>query len=202
MEVTLNRKGWHAKLHKWVTGKQPTHWSLCPYFWKTLFFMAISPLVLLKKIVFSILGSIFNPIIERCEEKSRKKEELHWEKLSKDESYRNEYYNKKRKESWWSKNEDKIERIAKFIGKTFVVLYFLAIGAAGVYGIVTYIMAHGFGAFAITLLMYLAIIIGIIVLVAGVFYLIHKFFHSDTWEATKGMAYSFKNKVCPAINWK
>lgn len=67
---------------------------------------------------------------------------------------------------------------------------------------VVYIMNNGFGLFALKAVTLLGIAVGIIAFAFGIFYLIHKFFHSDTWEATKGMAYSFKNKVCPAINWK
>lgn len=124
MEVTLNRNGWHAKLHKWVTGKQPTHWSLCPYFWKTLFFMAISPLVLVREIVFYILDAIFNPIIDHFDEKSRKADELHWERMRNDSEYRTAHYAKQRKVSWWSRNEDRIERIFKWIGKSFHLVVF------------------------------------------------------------------------------
>jgi hypothetical protein len=202
MEVTLNRNGWHAKLHKWVTGNQPTNWSLCPYFWKTIFFMAISPLVLLKKMVFAVLRAIFNPIDNWFEKRSRKKNELHWERMSNDPEYRIAHYDKQRKVSWWSRNEDRFGRIAKLIGKTFIILYFSFIGFALIYSAVKYIIANGFGVFAITALMYISISIGIIVIVLGSIYLISKFFHSDSWEAIKGMAYSFKNKVCPAINWK
>ena len=51
MNVSLSHNGWHAKLYKWVTRREPNFANLCPYFWTTLFFIFASPFVALFRLI-------------------------------------------------------------------------------------------------------------------------------------------------------
>jgi hypothetical protein len=198
MEVTLNRNGWHAKLHKWTTGDKPTHWSLCPYFWKTLLFIAISPITLLAKVGMAILGVIYNPIVKR----GLKRDALHREKMETDLEYLQAYYDKPQKESWFERNSDRIYRIVMWLGKAFLCTYFGAFFIALCLVAFSYIVKFGFVKFALSTATYIGCILGIFAVMILILYLFAKLGESDTWSSIKGMAYSFKHKVCPAINWK
>jgi hypothetical protein len=184
MEVTLNQNGWHAKLHKWVTGKNPTYRSLCPYFWKTIFFLAISPLVLAMKLYTNSVESIISYSERRIEKKSKLKFETAY------------------KQSWFKRNKELILKIGKWTCKFFIITYFSLVAIFISIGAVKYIMDHGFEKFAIIIVIIIGFVISLTALVLGILYLSSLFFKSDTWDSIKGMAYSFKNKVCPAINWK
>lgn len=68
MEVTLSKRAWHVKLYKFVWGKQPPFFSLCPYFWLTIFNMLVAmiPVAIFKWIVIplsNLLGNFYDDII-------------------------------------------------------------------------------------------------------------------------------------------
>ena len=61
MEVTLKTTGWYNKLQKWTLGKnKPNLFSLCPYFWLTIFCIVISPFTLIYKCFNYIFNNINN----------------------------------------------------------------------------------------------------------------------------------------------
>ena len=41
MEVNLKKESWHFKLNRWSLRRDPNYWSLCPYFWLTVWNMII-----------------------------------------------------------------------------------------------------------------------------------------------------------------
>ena len=50
--ITLSKKSWHYKLHVWVNdGIEPSFWSICPYFWTTLFMCLIYPIIWIDKLI-------------------------------------------------------------------------------------------------------------------------------------------------------
>lgn len=50
LEVKLSKKSWHYKLQSFTFGiNQPELYSLCPYFWLTIFCMLISPITIIVK---------------------------------------------------------------------------------------------------------------------------------------------------------
>ncbi len=79
LEVHLSRSSWHYKLQGWVFGSnQPNFYSLCPYFWLTIFCIIISPIVLLVKgFIYGIfpffkwIGDQWDKHIEKLVEKDR-----------------------------------------------------------------------------------------------------------------------------------
>jgi uncharacterized membrane protein len=56
--ITLSKSSWHYRLQVWANyeGKEPTYWSICPYFWSTIFICLISPIIWLQR-----LGGNSNP---------------------------------------------------------------------------------------------------------------------------------------------
>lgn len=66
MEVNLKSDGWYNRLQEYVLGyNKPDLFSLCPYFWLTIFCVIVSPFVFIYKqfmagIIF--INSVFNKL--------------------------------------------------------------------------------------------------------------------------------------------
>lgn len=66
MEVNLKSNGWYNKLQDWTLGNmKPNLFSLCPYFWLTIFCIIISPLTLIYKTIKYIVIKFDQNIIQK-----------------------------------------------------------------------------------------------------------------------------------------
>jgi hypothetical protein len=182
MEVTLSKRSWHYALNRWSLEKDPQTWSLCPYFWMTIYFILTAPLrVIGRYLIIRPLEWIFVPRGERSWEE-RKPRSLRAERaLNKTEAFL-----------------DKTEIVVRrSLGA--IIVGTLLLGFIG-------LLIHGFMKEGWKVLWEMLILIGFsmgVVLCMGfIAWVFSKIGKSDTWTALKGMFYSIKNKVCPAINWK
>jgi ABC-type multidrug transport system fused ATPase/permease subunit len=182
MEVTLRKRSWHYALNKWSLEKDPQFWSLCPYFWLTLYHIITSPFRAFGRyLIFRPVEWIFVPRGERSWESSTQRKAYASERISKVNAF-------------LEKTETVFRRILSAIILTIFIGGFLGMLVMGVY-------KDGWGLLLELLsLMGLAIIIALAI--GGITWLFSKFQESDTWNALKGMFYSIKNKVCPGINWR
>jgi len=49
MNVKLTKQSWHFKLQTWARKEEPDMKNLCPYFWTTVLFLFLSPVIFLFK---------------------------------------------------------------------------------------------------------------------------------------------------------
>ena len=174
MKVTLHKNSWHVNLYRWVTGENPTYnfKSICPYFWTTIAFVLISPLIL----IFKGLKLIIN-------------------KLKKSSNLKTEESKKSKIAVWYDKNANRMFKwtLNLYLGICILILlsgFFLYLyKSVKKFGLLMTL----FGMFSI---------IGAFTVMLLIVYLISSFFESDIWSSIKGMIYSQKNKVCPMIEWK
>lgn len=69
LEVRLSKKAWHYKLQNYIWGyNQPKLYSLCPYFWFTIFCMLIVPFVVIVRGFMCIGNKISNYNTRKADE--------------------------------------------------------------------------------------------------------------------------------------
>ena len=179
MEVTLNKNSWHYALNRWSLEREPQTWSLCPYFWMTIWHIVSAPFRAVGRyLIVRPIEWIFVPRGERS-----------WE----DKKSRTSQTSENKINRFLEKSETVIRRgLGGLIIGLFLIMFFglLAHG----------IMKDGWKA----ILLFSAVIASGILITLGIgliSMIASRFGSTDAWTAIKGMFYSIKNKVCPAINW-
>jgi len=186
MEADLNKDSWHQRLITWSEGEVYQPSSLCPYWW-TLVWCLVSaiPRYILRKIwaVLSYVGSKIWASFAYMFEVTGAPSAI-------EASFRKWDAKPQSATSKWFDHSSK--NISKGIVGT--LLGFIA------FLLVMSIIEHGWGPFLKFLLILIgsALALAVILGVAMFFFWIGE---TDAWRMIKGMYYSVKEKVCPAINW-
>jgi hypothetical protein len=64
LSINLSKTAWHYRLQRFVWGEnQPQLWSLCPYFWFTIFTVLVLPLDLLLRGLIGLVKTVLVPLI-------------------------------------------------------------------------------------------------------------------------------------------
>ena len=185
MQVSLSRSSWHSRYYNWVKGNYPTFQfkSLCPYFWTIVFYVLCSPLILVYKGVKLLFK---NYVVDKVSKMVEKSFESSMSKPTKE---------KGKVSKWFNSNG---EKIGLWFGKIYL-------GTMGLSFILIMIMSfiQSIGKIGLWMtLVYTFAIIGAFLTLIFVIWGIMSIFETQTWRMIKGMSYSVKNKVCPAIDWK
>ena len=180
MEVNLKKESWHFRLNRWSLRRDPHHWSLCPYFWLTVWHM----IIFLPRLPFRAVeglgdrlfgGTKIEGAVNRAFDRIMMAEKPGWmEKL----------------DSWFSRLDPQI----------FTKIWLGVIGSIVLLTFGGIIWTEGW----IGLLKILLVVGGLlagIVLIAFLTIGMDRVRESDTLQMCKGMWRSFMDKVCPAINW-
>lgn len=180
MEVTLSKQSWHYALNRWSFEKEPQTWSLCPYFWMTIYAILTAPFrAIIRYLIVRPLEWIFVPRGER-----------RWEDRK-------------------SKSAPRpVTKISAYLEKTEVIVrrslsVIITVGFLSIFiGALAYgIFKEGWKALA-EMAILIGLSVGIAIFVVFITWVFSKLGSTDAWIGIKGMFYAVKNKVCPAINWK
>jgi len=176
MEVNLKKESWHFRLNRWSLRRDPNHWSLCPYFWLTVWNM----ITFLPRLSFRAVkglgdrlfgGTRVAGVVNRTFDRIIMAEKPGWmQKLDR----------------WFSRLDPEI--FAKiwlgFIGSIVLLSFGSIIWTEGWIGLLKILLVIG------------GLLVGIVLIA-----LFSLLLDSDALEMAKGMWRSFMDKVCPAINW-
>lgn len=193
MQVNLSKNSWHSKLFKWTIGKYPTHGNLCPYFWTTIFFMFASPFVLAFRVITFPLKFIASKIGTAV----RKYNAAHPPK-----PYVYKPYVKSKLSRFLEAVFGPIEaffesplteKVAKKIGKVIAYLFCITFFVIIIYGLVTMTAKNG---------ILLILVVGTLAILGLIVWAVISFFDSAAWGFIVNSVLMFKNKMCPAIDWK
>ena len=184
MEVTLRENSWHYRLNRWSLESDPNFWSLCPYFWLTLWHIFTFPFRVIGR--YCILRPMEWLLVPRGQRS--------WETPAFTSAFE-----KPKPLSKAYRISIKLENIArKSIG------YLILAACILIFGISIYMMIikNEWLEVLVTFGFIIGLWVVLMAFVIGLVWLKSKITETDTWNALSGMAYSIKNKICPAINWK
>ena len=180
MEVNLKKESWHFRLNRWSLRKDPHHWSLCPYFWLTVWHM----ITFLPSLPFRaveglgdrlVSGTKIEGPINRTFDRIMMADEPKWmQRLGK----------------WFDRSTTVGIKIwLGFIGSLVLLSFGSVIWTEGWIGLLKILMLIGGMLIGLVLVAFLTIGMGTIT-------------ESDAWKMCKGMWRSFIDKACPGINWE
>lgn len=180
MEVNLKKESWHFKLNKWSQRKEPRHWSLCPYFWLTVWNLTIAPLRLPFRAAEwlgdrFIKGSRLDGAVNRTLGRMVMADTPVWMQKT---------------ESWFDRNGHVLRKI--WIGFMLLLLAssFTAVVVSGGWLVLLKFLG--------ILLVAFVVLVGAALVTIGV----DEIKHSEAWKMLKGMWRSFMDKACPGIIWE
>lgn len=180
MEVNLKKESWHFKLNKWSQREEPRHWSLCPYFWLTVWNLIIAPLRLPFRAAEwlgdrFIKGSRVEGVVNRTLDRVIMADTPVWmQKIDR----------------WFDRNSHIIRKIVLTVLLLFLVSLFTAA--------VIFEGWLAFLKFLCIILVALAMTVGTALVTVG----LDAIKHSEAWKMLKGMWRSFMDKACPGIIWE
>jgi hypothetical protein len=183
MEVSLRKQSWHYRLNQWSLDSEPKLWSLCPYFWLTVWhlFTAV-PRVILRYFLLYPMEWVIVPRGQRS-----------WDKQPVSAFEPN---------TQRSNVADFLYKAENTLRKVIGYLVLGAVIAIFILSIVLMFINDDWFKVLITFGLILGLWLVLMVLFIGLAWMRSKIRETDTWNALSGMAYSIKNKICPAINWK
>jgi len=176
MEVNLKKESWHFRLNRWSLRRDPKHWSLCPYFWLTVWNM----ITFLPRLPFRAVEGLGDRLFEGTRVAGTVNRTFDRIMMAKKPGWMQKL------DSWFSRLDPQI--FAKiwlgFIGSMVLLIFGRVIWTDGWIS-----------------LLKIVLVVGGFLLGTGLIFLLAVLMESDVWQMAKGMWRSFMDKVCPAINW-
>jgi len=180
MEVNLKKESWHFRLNRWSLRRDPNYWSLCPYFWLTVWNM----ITFLPRLPFRAVEGLGDRLfggtrvagtVNRTFDRIMMAKKPKWmQKL----------------DSWFSRLDAEI----------FTKIWLGIMGSMVLLGFGGIIWTEGWIGLLKILIAIAGLLIGI-VFIALFTVGMYGIQDSEAWQMAKGMWRSFMDKVCPAINW-